>query len=126
MATIIFNAFTAIITVVFLLIMMMRNVVPITNNILISSGISVTFFVMSLVTLIFHFICHEAASYMVLKHHWWIMILYGAAILALGISCLVVGNKDSGDQSTQIWNNVLSENQKEFFNNLSETDPPSG
>ena len=63
---IILNAFTVFLTVIFLMILMLRNIVPMTNDILMSSASSVTYFVMSLITLLFLFASHECASYMVL------------------------------------------------------------
>ena len=105
---------------------MLRNAVPMTNDILMSSGSSVTYFVMSLITLIFLFACHECASYMVLQYHFCIVLFYGLLILSLGISCLSVDLVKAPEAAKEIWNNVLSANQQEYFNAASGTDPPSG
>ena len=63
------NSFTIVLTVIFLQVMMfLFNAVPMTNGILMSAGASVTYFVMSGVTLIFLYECHEAAAYMWALH----------------------------------------------------------
>jgi hypothetical protein len=63
------NSFTIVLTVIFLQVMMfLFNAVPMTNGILMSAGASVTYFVMSIVTLIFLYECHEAAAYMWALH----------------------------------------------------------
>ena len=59
---------------------MLLNAVPMTNDILMSSSASITYFVMSLVTLIYLFACHECASYMVLQYTFGFVCLYGAVL----------------------------------------------
>jgi hypothetical protein len=108
---------------------MLLNAVPMTNDILMSSSSSITYFVMSLITLIYLFACHECASYMVLQYHFGFVFLYGAVILALGIVTLVRDLKDVTDDTKTIYDNVLSANQIEHFIKASGergVDPPNG
>jgi hypothetical protein len=46
--------------------MFIKNAVPMTNGIDMSVGSSITYFIMSLLTLVFLYGCHEAATYMVI------------------------------------------------------------
>lgn len=55
------NALTVFLTVVFLQVMMFYfTAVPMTNGILMSTGSSVAYFVLSILTLLFLYECHEA------------------------------------------------------------------
>lgn len=76
--------------VIFLQILMLKNAVPMTDGILMNAASSVTYFVMSLVSLIFLYANHEAVSYMVLDFWGIVALLYGLIILTLGIVCLAV------------------------------------
>ena len=101
------NILTVFCTVIFLYILMIfRNAVPMTNGILMATGSSVTYFVMSMITLLFLFACHECASYMVLQYHGFIVAFYGLLVLALGMS----GFKQNPGLVADIWDNVLSAN----------------
>ena len=123
------NAFTVFCTVIFLQILVLLNAVPMTNDILMSSSASITYFVMSLVTLIYLFACHECASYMVLQYHFIFVFLYGAVLLTIGIVTLVRDLKDVTDDTKVIYDTVLSANQIEYFINSSRergVDPPNG
>ena len=71
--------------------MFLFNAVPMTNGILMSAGASVTYFVMSFVTLIFLYECHEAAAYMwALQAQFILTLVYGLAVLILGIVCAAI------------------------------------
>ena len=61
-----------------------------TDGILMNAASSVTYFVMSLITLIFLYANHEAVSYMVLDVWYIFAAIYGLLILTLGIVCLAV------------------------------------
>jgi hypothetical protein len=94
--------------------MFVQNAVPMTNGILMSTTSSITYFVMSIITLFFLFGCHEAASYMLLRYHPFITLFYGLVLLTLGIVCMAIdGGGASADAST-IWA-TMSVNQKAFF-----------
>ena len=69
---------------------MLRNAVPMTDGILMNAASSVTYFVLSLISLIFLYANHEAVSYMVLNYWGIVALLYGLLILSLGIVCLAV------------------------------------
>jgi hypothetical protein len=108
---------------------MLLNAVPMTNDILMSSSASITYFVMSLVTLIYLFATHECASYMVLEWTFIFVFLYGAILLTIGIVTLVRDLIKVTDDTKEIYDNVLSANQIEFFINSSRNrgvDPPNG
>ena len=87
------NILTVFLTVVFLEIMMLRNAVPMTNGILMYAGSSVSYFVVSLLNLLFLYANHEAISYMVLDYWAYFSIFYGLCILTHGIVIFAV---DSG------------------------------
>lgn len=97
-------------------IMMLRNAVPMTDGILMNKGFSVTYFVMSLVNLLFLYANHEAVSYMVLDYWGIFSFIYGLAIFLIGI--LGAGLDDAVESSQQIWDQ-LSDFQKEYFENNS-------
>lgn len=96
--------------------MFVKNAVPMTNGILMSKGSSITYFVMSLVTLFYLYACHEAASYMLLKYHFAFTLLYGLIVLALGIVCFIVDYGGASQDSITIWG-TMSNNQQAFFDN---------
>ena len=58
------------------------------DGILMNAASSVTYFVMSLISLIFLYANHEAVSYMVLDYWGFVAGLYGLIILVLGVLCL--------------------------------------
>jgi len=70
--------------------MLFKGAVPLTNGILLSSTTSITYFVMSIITLFFLYGCHEATSYMILKHSPKIIGFYGLILLILGIVVMAV------------------------------------
>jgi len=94
--------------------MFVQNAVPMTNGILMSTPASITYFVMSIITLFFLFCCHEAASYMLLEYHPIITFAYGLLILILGIVCQAIDVGGASTDSADIWT-TLSSNQKAFF-----------
>lgn len=69
---------------------------------------------MSLVTLVFLFACHEAATYMVLQYHFIIVMLYGIILLTLDIYLWVVDLGNSRDDAKAVYEK-LSQNQKDYF-----------
>jgi hypothetical protein len=83
--------------------MFVQNAVPMTNGKLMSAGSSITYFVMSLVTLLFLYACHEIASYMILQYHFVITLLYSLVIIALGITCLIVDLISASDDVNTFW-----------------------
>jgi len=95
--------------------MFVQNAVPMTNGILMSKASSITYFVMSIVTLIFLFGCHEAASYMLLRYHPFITFFYGVVLLALGVVCMAIDVGGASADADAIWA-TMSVNQKTFFN----------
>lgn len=105
------NAFTFICVVIFLQIMMfVQNAVPLTNGILMSSASSITYFVMSILTMFFLFACHEVASYMLLTYHHIITLLYALIVLALGIVCMIIDLGGANAAAIEVWK-TLSFNQ---------------
>lgn len=70
--------------------MFVQNAVPMTNNILMSTTSSITYFVMSLITLVFLYGFHEAASYMLLEYYPVITFIYSVVLILLGIICTAV------------------------------------
>jgi hypothetical protein len=94
--------------------MFVQNAVPMTNGILMSRASSITYFVMSIITLIFLFGCHEAASYMLLRYHPYITFFYGLVLLALGIVCMIIDVGGASADADIIWA-TMSVNQKAFF-----------
>ena len=105
------NSFTVFCTVIFLQIMMfLRNAVPMTNDILMSNASSITYFIMSIVTLIFLKGCHEASSYMLLMYYPIITLVYGLILLILGIVCTAVDVGGANAAATEKWA-TLSPNQ---------------
>ena len=115
------NAFTAFSTVIFLILMMLFNAVPMTNGILMSTGSSITYFVMAIVTLLFLYECHEAASYMLLQYQGFLVLFYGLVILVLGIVCAAIDVGGASEATNAIWVS-LSTNQKDYFNVPGSTD----
>lgn len=106
------NALTVILVVIFLQIMMLfRNAVPLTDGILMSTASSITYFVMSIVTLLFLYGCHEAASYMLLTYQFRILIVYSVIILTLGIVCMIIDVGGANEAAKEIWA-ILSINQQ--------------
>lgn len=98
------NALTVILVVIFLQIMMfIRNAVPLTTGILMSSASSVTYFVMSIITLLFLYACHEAASYMIIKYTPFIILFYAILILILGIVCMAIDVGGANQAAQDIW-----------------------
>jgi ABC-type nickel/cobalt efflux system permease component RcnA len=94
--------------------MLFKNAVPLSNGILLSTTTSITYFVMSIVTLFFLYGCHEATSYMLLKYTPQIIVFYGAVLLAMGIVCLII---DVGGAQIAVdakWK-VMSVFQKDYF-----------
>ena len=81
-----------------------------------STASSVTYFVMSIVSLFFLYGCHEAASYMLLKYTPFIILLYGVTILTLGIVCMAIDVGGANQAAQDIWK-TMSMNQKDFFKN---------
>jgi hypothetical protein len=81
---------------------MLKNAVPMTDGILMNTATSVTYFVMSLVSLVFLYANHEAVSYMVLGFYG-VALLYGLIILALGMVCLSVDLSNIQATSAIIW-----------------------
>lgn len=111
------NALTALLCVIFLQVLMfVKNAVPMTNGILMSQGSSITYFIMSLVTLLYLYACHEAASYMLLKYHFAFTLLYGLVVLTLGILCFIFDYGGASQDSKAIWG-TMSNNQQAFFDN---------
>jgi uncharacterized membrane protein len=96
--------------------MFVQNAVPMTNNILMSTGSSITYFVMSLVTLVFLYGFHEAASYMLLEYYPIITFFYSIVLIMLGILCTVIDVGGAQADAVSKWN-TMSVNQKAFFNN---------
>lgn len=85
------NALIAFLVVIFLQIMMfIRNAVPLTNGVLMSVGSSITYFVLSIFTLILLFASYESASYMVLSYSPFVITLYALIILILGILVMAI------------------------------------
>ena len=82
---------------------MLKNAVPMTDGILMNKASSVTYFVMSLVSLIFLYANHEAVSYMVLDVWGIVALVYALIILSLGVVCLVVDMKNILLTSADIW-----------------------
>lgn len=108
---------------------MLYNAVPMTNDILMSSVGSITYFVMSIITLFCLLAIYECAQYMVLRYTFGFVCLYGAIILTIGIVTLVRDLKDVKDDTKEIFDNVLSANQIEFFVKASGArgiSPPNG
>jgi hypothetical protein len=97
---------------------MYNNAVPMTNGILMDAGSSLTYFIMSLITIIFLYANHEAVSYMVLDYWNLVTLLYGLIILGLGITCLVRDLTNIAEKSLTIWEG-LSTFEKDFFSNSS-------
>jgi hypothetical protein len=89
---------------------MLRNIVPMSNGILMSQTSSITYFVMSFITLLVLFACHECASYMVLQYHVYLVGFYGLLVTALGISCTVVDLVTAPAAAAELWKNQLSAN----------------
>ena len=80
------NTLTIFCTVIFLQVLMfLKNAVPITTNIHIGSGISLTYFIMSLITLIFLFATHEGASNIVVGYQPICCAFYGLTLLIMVI-----------------------------------------
>ena len=109
------NALTLFLTCVFLLMMMLfKNAVPLTNDILMSTSYSITYFVMSIITLFFLYFCHEVASSMYLKWQGNLFIaFYGISILGIGAGCMA---EDATAMANERWGK-MSINQKDFFGN---------
>ena len=107
------NALTLFLTCVFLLMMMLfKNAVPLTNDILMSTSYSIAYFVMSIITLFFLNFCHEVASSMYLRWQGNLFIMcYGLAILGTGAGCMA---EDATAMAEERWKN-MSINQKDFF-----------
>ena len=96
--------------------MFFRNAVPLTNDILMSNASSITYFVMSIITLFFLYGCHEAASYMLLMYHPIITSLYGTLLLVLGIVCTAVDVGGANAAAKTKWE-TMSPNEQAFFGN---------
>ena len=111
-----FNVLTVFCDIIFLQILMLNNAVPMTDGILMNKNFSVTYFVMSLVTLLFLYANHEAVSYMVLDYWGAFSLIYGLAIFLIGI--LGKGLDDALEASQRIWD-TLSEFQQNYFDNNS-------
>lgn len=94
--------------------MFIFNAVPMTNGILMSTGSSITYFVMSIVTLIFLYECHEATSYMLLHYQPFFVMFYGVVVLLLGILCAAIDVGGAAEATDSIWV-TLSTNQKDYF-----------
>lgn len=85
-----------------------------TDGILMNKGFSVTYFVMSLVNLLFLYANHEAVTYMVLDYWGLFSFIYGLAIFLIGI--FGAGLEDAVETSQRIWDE-LSDFQKDYFEN---------
>ena len=95
---------------------MLYNAVPMTDGILMNAASSVTYFVMSLISLIFLYANHEAVSYMVLDYWGFFALTYALIILTLGIVCLAVDLSNILSESNDIWD-TLSDFQRNYFEN---------
>jgi len=96
--------------------MFVQNAVPMTNGILMSNASSITYFVMSIITIFYLYGCHEAASYMLLRYHPFVTFVYGLIILLLGVVAMAIDVGSASSHSAVIWA-TMSSNQKAFFNN---------
>ncbi|TNV78195.1 hypothetical protein FGO68_gene8390 [Halteria grandinella] len=113
-------ALTTFLTIIFLQILAFaQNAVPQTNNIAISSGASLTYFILSFVTLGFLYCQYEIVTYgyrSVLV--WWrlISLLYGLALVILG--AILLGSELGSIETVcgEVWAK-MSSNQKAYFNN---------
>ena len=83
-----------------------QNAVPQTNNIAVSTGASITYFVLSFATLALLFCTYEIVNYgqrqlmMFLRV---ISILYGLALIVLGIILLAVELGSMAETCSTIW-----------------------
>ena len=90
---------------------------PQTNNIAVSTGASLTYFILSFVTLALMFCTYEIVNYgqRSLMMYWRVIsALYGLALIILGIILLIMELASMSDTCTTIWG-TLSQNQKIFF-----------
>lgn len=111
------NALTTFLVVIFLQIMMfVQNAVPLTNGILMSVGSSITYFILSILTLLVLFACHEFASYMILKWTPFFVLFYGFLVMLLGILVMAIEGAGAEQAAQKMWGS-MSLNQREFFDN---------
>ena len=83
-----------------------QNAVPQTNNIAVSTGASITYFVLSFVTLALLFCTYEIVNYgqRQLMMFWRIMsLLYGLALIVLGIVLLAIELGSMAETCSSIW-----------------------
>ena len=83
-----------------------QNAVPQTNNIAVSTGASITYFVLSFVTLALVFCTYEIVNYgqRQLMMFWrFISMLYGLALIVLGIILLIMELAAMADTCSTIW-----------------------
>jgi len=115
--------FIVFITILFLQILaFLKNSVPQINGILVSIATSITYFILSLLTLFFLYMQYEVVNYGYRSglFCWRIFApIYGIILLILGIVLIAVDLPKNGEASANKWA-VMSNNQKLFFdNNLS-------
>jgi len=96
-----------------------QNSVPEWSGITLSRGISLTYFILSLFSLLLLGLFYEASSYGEVSFLYWQRILsiaYGVILLILGILALAIELPAIATKSDSVWL-ALSVNQKAFFLN---------
>jgi len=95
--------------------MFLRNAVPMTNGIQINAGVSICYFIMSILTLLFLCYSHQAASQMVIRYQGIVLLFWG--ILCLVLTIIGITEMDAAGSGTDEIYNKLSVNSKSFFEN---------
>lgn len=110
--------FTCITIVILLQVLMfVQNCTPQVNGILLSAEISITYFVLSLISLLTLVGAVEAVSYgMKSLIFWWriILLVYGAILFILAIVIFVVEVQRLEKSVQESWS-AMSQYQKDFF-----------
>ena len=86
-----------------------------TNDIQINAGVSIAYFVMSLLTILVLYISHEAATYMNIANQPYLLLVYG--LLCLSLTIVGIVEMDAAVGGAQQIYNKLSQNAQEFFEN---------